>query len=291
MRVKFLSWGGCLLLLSCLTGPVWALGMEDFGNKPLNAGNFQEWPGIMPVVNDTHRVYHYWVNGSEACFYQGDTAAVNAALKHFAATPEKVHEVVLLPGPAEINSFMKDKTFKFNWKLQMVGGIAKHMASRDQGAQIWNEHPILTIYIGGEIQFDQLQIPKGVVVLEQADLEKRYARALSSTDRTVRGWSTGYLATVNRYSESNMNAIAKLLQDEQNWVRLNAAGALATYGWQAKPLLPALREALQTEDEQLKTRVQQTIERIEQAPDESAAAKARQAKLDQIHEYCAGLKK
>ena len=32
MRVKFLSWGGCLLLLGCLTGPVWALGMEDFGN-------------------------------------------------------------------------------------------------------------------------------------------------------------------------------------------------------------------------------------------------------------------
>lgn len=291
MRFWLMSLSGCLLVLGSLPASVWALGMEDIGNKPLNAANFQEWPGIMPVVNDEHRVYHFWVNGSEACFYQGDTAAVNAALKHFAATKEKVHEVVLLPGPAEISSFQKDKTFKYNWKLQMVGGIAKHMASKDQGAQIWNEHPMLTIYVGNEIQLDRLQIPEGVVVLEQADLEKRYARALASTDRTVRGWSTGHLAAMNRYSESNMNAIAKLLQDEQDWVRLNAAGALAAYGRQAKPLLPALRAALQTEDERLKTRVKQTIERIEQAPDESAAAKAQQGKLAKIHAYCEGLKK
>ena len=54
-----------LVLIACC-GPARALGTEDFGNAPLNAANYTDWPGIMPVVNHPSRVYHWWVNGNES---------------------------------------------------------------------------------------------------------------------------------------------------------------------------------------------------------------------------------
>ncbi|MEQ9065931.1 MAG: HEAT repeat domain-containing protein, partial [Gimesia chilikensis] len=263
MRVKFLSWGGCLLLLSCLTGPVWALGMEDFGNKPLNAGNFQEWPGIMPVVNDPHRVYHTWVNGNEHCYYRGDTEALNAALKRFAATPEKVHEVILLPGPAEIRSFRKEKSVTYNWSLHLVGGIAKAMLEKTQENGFWSKYPVLTVYVGETIRLNQLKIPAGCKVLQLADLEKRYLQGLSSSDPTVQGMSLGSLAMLNPYSERNLKAIAKLLDESNSRIQIHTVRMLAEFGRLAKPVLPALQAALKTEDGQLRTQLEETIEAIE----------------------------
>ncbi|MCA9014282.1 MAG: HEAT repeat domain-containing protein [Planctomycetaceae bacterium] len=282
---------GILLYLGSLPSHAWALGEEDFGNKPLNDGNFKAWPGIMPVVNHPSRVYHRWVNGNEHCYFQGDTTTLNEVLQKFAATPEKVHEIVLRPGPATTSSFDQTKTMNFNWNLHLVGGIASVMSKKDQGALIWNKHPILTIYIGGAIELDKIKIPDNVTVLQLADMEQRYSKGLTSTDTTVRGWSTGELASLDPYNKRSMEAIAKLLQDKETWVRLNAAGALATFGKQAAPALPALREALNTDDQQLKTRIQQTIETIEKAPDKSAAEKQHRETLDKIRQFCKSLKK
>ncbi|MCR9229800.1 MAG: HEAT repeat domain-containing protein [bacterium] len=291
MRVKFLSWGGCLLLLSCLTGPVWALGMEDFGNKPLNAANFTDWPGIMPVVNDTHRVYHTWVNGNEHCYYRGDTKALNAALKRFAATPEKVHEVILLPGPAEIRSFRKEKSVTYNWSLHLVGGIAKAMLEKTQENGFWSKYPVLTVYVGETIRLDQLKIPAGCKVLQLADLEKRYLQGLSSSDPTVQGMSLGSLAMLNPYSERNLKAIAKLLDESNSRIQIHTVRMLAEFGRLAKPVLPALQAALKTEDGQLRTQLEETIQAIEAAPDRAAEAQAHRKLVEQIQGFCAGLER
>jgi hypothetical protein len=95
-----------LLILACWTpSRAWALGEEDFGNKPLNELNYQEWKGIVPVVNHSSRVYHTWVNGNEHFYYQGDVAALADCLKKFAAFPTPLHEVVLRPGPGTVKSF------------------------------------------------------------------------------------------------------------------------------------------------------------------------------------------
>lgn len=281
---------GILLTLCGITSHAWALGEEDFGNKPLNDANFKAWPGIMPVVNHPSRVYHRWVNGNEHCYFQGDTTTLNEVLQKFAATPEKVHEIVLRPGPATTSSFDQTKTMNFNWNLHLVGGIAGSMAKRDKGALIWNKHPMLTIYTGGAIELERLKIPDNVTVLQLSDLQQRYTQGFSSTDRTVRGWSAGHLASLDPYSKQNLAAITKLLQDQENWVRLNAAGALATFGEQATPLLPTLREALNTDDERLKKQIEQTIQTIEQAPDRSQEQKQFNESLVKISQFCKSLK-
>ncbi|QDT98860.1 HEAT repeat domain-containing protein [Gimesia aquarii] len=269
----------------------WALGEESFGNQPLNAANFQDWPGIVPVVNHESRVYHQWVNGNEYCFYRGNNESLNDVLKKFAATDEKVHEVVLRPGPAVVDSFNKSKTIHYHWNLHLVGGIAKMMTKKDQGANIWSKHPILTIYVGGNIQLDKIKIPKGVTILELADLEKRYSKGLKSTDTTVRGWSNGQLARLDPYNESNMKAIARLLGDDDKWVRLNAVGALAIFGKKAEPLLPTLQETLNTDDQQLKTRVKETIKKIEDAKDKTKAEKEHQEMVSKISQFRKSLAK
>lgn len=285
MRHVFLILLGFLLMLSSAPSRAWALGEESFGNQPLNAANFREWPGIAPVVNHESRVYHQWVNGNEYCYYRGNNESLNDVLQKFASTDEKVHEVVLRPGPAIAQSFNKSKTINYNWNLHLVGGIAKSLTKKDQGANIWSKHPILTIYVGGDIELDKIKIPKGVTVLELADLEKRYAKGLKSTDITVRGWSMGQLARLDPYSKSNMEAIAKLLKSEEMWVRLNAAGALATFGKTAEPLLPNLREALNTDDKRLKTRIKETIKKIEHAKDKSESEKEHQEMLAKISQF------
>ncbi|QDU53246.1 HEAT repeat domain-containing protein [Gimesia panareensis] len=291
MRCWLLRLSGCLLLLVSLSTPVWALGEEDFGNKPLNAANFKDWPGIMPVVNDPHRVYHTWVNGNEHCYYRGDTTALNAALTHFAATPEKVHEVILLPGPVEVGSLLKAKTVTYNWSLHLVGGIAKAVAEKSQEEGFWSKYPVLTVYVGDTIQLDQLKLPQGVKVLELADLEARYLKGLSSADPTVRGLSMGSLAVLNPFSKRNMKAIAALMNDPNSWFRLNSVGALAEFGRLARSELPALRAALKTEDGHLRTRIEKTIEAIETAPDRTLAAKRHRELQLKIHQYCERLGK
>ncbi|MFK7778506.1 MAG: HEAT repeat domain-containing protein [Gimesia sp.] len=286
MRLVPLFLMSALLTLGSIPSFSWALGIEDFGNKPLNAVHFQNWPGMMPVVNDKNRVYHRWTNGNEACFYRGNTAALNDALQKFADSNGKVHEVVLRPGPASVNSFMKSRTMDYNWNLHLVGGIARAMSQKDQGAHLWSKHPILTVYVGGEIQLNKIKVPKGITLLQLADLERRYTKGLTSTDITVRGRSTGKLARLDPYSTPSMEAIAKLLPSKEKWVRRNAAGALATFGKQATPALPALREALNTDDKQLKARIQQTIDTIEKGPDNSVAKKQHQEMVAKINQFC-----
>src|SRR5205085_315992 len=73
-----------------------ALGTETFCNEEC----YQEWPNVTSVINNTNRVYQYWVNGGEEFFFQGSTEALNEALQRFALVRADVHEIILLPGPA-----------------------------------------------------------------------------------------------------------------------------------------------------------------------------------------------
>ena len=92
-----------------------ALGTETFGNRPLNDRSCeQEWPNIASIIDDTNRVYQYWVNGGEGLFFKGNTEALNKALQRFALVQTDVHEVVLLPGPATVSSLMRDKEFDYD---------------------------------------------------------------------------------------------------------------------------------------------------------------------------------
>src|SRR5437764_8147461 len=110
-----------LILIACC-GAARALGTEDFENAPLNAANYTDWPGIMPVVNHASRVYHWWVNGNEEFYYRGDVAALNDALAKFGEAGSPGREVVLRPGPGVTHSFDGKQQIEFGWDLHLIGG-------------------------------------------------------------------------------------------------------------------------------------------------------------------------
>jgi hypothetical protein len=160
-RVYLVAALAMALLGSWLAQQAFALATETKGNAPLSEKNYTEWPGIMPLVNDKARVYQRWVNGNERFFFKGTTKKLNVALAHFARVGVKNHVVVLRPGPAVQQSF--DKTaIPYNWDLHVIGGIARSRANDNIEDLEWQKDPVLTIYVGGDIDLSKIEIPKGV---------------------------------------------------------------------------------------------------------------------------------
>ncbi len=247
------------------------LGEEHFGNEPLAEANFADWPGIVPVVNDSSRVYHSWVNGDESCYYSGSIEALNACLRRFAEVKLPIREVVVRPGPGRTESF-HGKPIGFRWQLHLVGGIARHMTGLDQGAKVWSDHPILHIFVDEVIRPEAIQFPEGVTVTGLDSLKARYIEALSSTDLTVRGWACEHVVAADRYDDESAKAVAALLEDKEPWVRLNAALALPGFGSRAQFALPALAAAGATEDAQLAQAARQAAIDIQAAKENEQAA-------------------
>jgi hypothetical protein len=97
---------------------------EQFGNA-LVPGYLGVAHGLLPLVNDSHRVYLRNVDSDRSgyflsCYFAGDTAAVHAALRQFAAV-ERGLDVVLLPGPREVTSFDGKRKLSADWELHIPG--------------------------------------------------------------------------------------------------------------------------------------------------------------------------
>lgn len=256
-----------LSVVCCLNGRAFALGEETFGNAPLNEQNYRDWPGVMPLVNYQARVYHSWVNGNEHFRYKGTVAELNECLANFAKLKAKTREVLLRPGPGGGKSF-HGKEVPHDWALHINGGISKHVTTLDKGDQVWSVDPVLTIYVGGDIELEKIEFPDGVTLVDAPTVAKRVAAGMTaSTDKTVRGWGNGQLAQLDPYSAENAKTIAGMLDDADDWVRLNAAGSLGFLGRTAEPHLPALRKLLDSPDAALAERARETIAAIEAAPD------------------------
>lgn len=133
------------------------------------------------------------------------------------------------------------------------------MTTLDQGSKVWSKSPTMTVCVGGGINLEKIEVSKGFSIVDLADLSRRYREALASKDKTVRGWGAGQLAHLDPYDAENLTAVARLLKDDDDWVRLNAVGALALFGKKAGPVLPTLREMLNSQDKQLTARIENTF--------------------------------
>lgn len=280
----------CLFPYLTFNSHCFAWATQRIGNAPFHEVNYKDWPGIMPVINHTTRVYQVWVNGNENFYYRGATADLNDCLKKFADTPAEVREVLIRPGPGKTKTFDGDAV-PYDWQLSIIGGISKHLTTLDRGSKIWSKHPTLIVYIGDRITLSKIQIPEGLKVIEIRDLKKRYHQGLLSSDKTVRGWGAGRLARLDPYDNANLERIIKLLKDDDQWVRLNAVGALTYFGRKARPAIPALKECSKTANEQLKTYIDKSIRQIENAKDKTTLEKQHKILLRRIHNFVKALRK
>jgi len=165
----------CTTLLVPMTGNhAWGLGMEEFGNRKLSPRNYESWPGLAEVVNDSHRVYQNWVNGDEHCYYRSDTEALNATLQRFSEAKLAIHQVVLLPGPGEAKTF-DGENVPCDWRLHILGGIARTRAKREKdGKGIVGVHPTIYVFVSKRVDLKKLDIPDGVKLLGNKQLRERY---------------------------------------------------------------------------------------------------------------------
>ena len=260
------------------------LGTESFGKEEFSELNYTTWPKIMPLVNSPNRVYHWWVNGSEGFFYQGDTASLNIALRQFAAIQSERLTVVLRPGPGTTRTLDGKKTIEFAWNMELTGGISRHMTKMQFGSEIWDPNPRLSIYVDEHFDLSQLHFPQGVQVLQITDLEKRYIKCLQSSDESVRGWSCAYIAHLNPYNVESMRKIVAMLKDDDDWVKLNAAGALSHYEVFADEVIAEL-VAMITDDEKLQQRIQLTIEKLRESKTDPKAQENFLHTQNAIHKF------
>ena len=121
-----------------------------------------------------------------------------------------------------------------------MDGIAGHLTTLEKGDQVWNKHPRLTIHVGSDIDLAKLEIPAGrEALLNVSDLSARVRQGTESKDKTVRGWCAGVIAHLDARDAKNQAAIEGLLKDDDDWVRLNAAGSIPLFGAKAKSAIPA----------------------------------------------------
>lgn len=277
------------LLMLVLPVAAWGAGEEHLGNDPVSGQDYETPEGLLVALNNRNRVYRRWVNGNEKFFYRGDTIALNAFLEDFSKIKSDRLEVVLRPGPAETTTFDQETKIKYDWQLHIVGGIAAHMSKSDLGSHVWPTHPIVSVYTGGRIQLSNMEVPKNVKLLQLSDLRDRYAKSLKSTNQNVRGWTCGEIAKLDRYDAKAMTLIASMLKDEEGWVRMNAVGALKTYGAKAKPLMEKLQAANQDGDDRLRSRIETAIEEIGNATHDSKTESNHLKMVLAIQKYCTDL--
>ncbi len=272
-------------LLFCFGADLWALATEDIGNKPLHEINYQDWPGIMPVINHSSRVYHLWVNGHETFYYHGNIEALNDHLKEFSRTGFESLELLIRPGPSSPIKTFKDIEISFGWEMELMGGISKSLTTEDLGFKIWSPYPLITIYVSDEQTLTSLEIPPKVIALELSDLKSRYVEGLSSKENHVRGWGAGRLARLDPYDTNSMNTIALLLKDEEWWVRLCVIGALKSFGPKAQPLIPQIQACADTDQERLRKRANEAVKNIQSAKANEMKEKQHNKLLNLIHKY------
>jgi hypothetical protein len=292
MRCALFALCAVLLLASSFAPATsFALGTEEFGDEELSSANYTEWPGLFELASDKTRVYSNWVNGHENFYFKGNTDQLNEALKEFAAIKIDKHEVLIRPGPGKAHSFNSERILDCNWNVEVYGGISKHVVGKEKGASFWSVDPVLTIWIGGDIDLAKIKVPGGVTVVGVNEKAARARAGLDSKDQTVRGWGSSVLAEMNPYDPQNVAAVEKLLKDEVNWVRLCAAGTVQRFGAQAKSAIPLLKEAEKSDDEQLKKAAADAITAIEAAKADDAAAKAFDEAVKKIAQFQEGLRK
>lgn len=196
-----------------------ALATDEIGNAPLNELNYTEWKGIMPLVNDKARVYQVWVNGNEYFYFKGNTKTLNAALATFAKVEVKNHVVVLRPGPIERRAIRDKSLIQFNWELHVIGGIARERATDDIEDLEWQKDPVLTIYIGGGIDLDKLEIPEDVTLRAasgQSEEAKKDEATQKKIEEFVKQRKTSTAAS-DASANVSTNAPAIALDEDEVW--------------------------------------------------------------------------
>jgi hypothetical protein len=174
----------CVAAMLTLTAPTpsRALIMVGRGNTPVSDVG---WPaGTLDVANLKTRVGWYEgppFGGGEWCFlYRGDLAALNEALKAFAAIRAPALQIVLHDGPAN-NTFLGDEKdpksdTHYDWSFTVWVPASWHRLYNDPRSTFMADQPNfrqpvapprIDVYVTPKLDWKKVAVPEGVQVVDQ----------------------------------------------------------------------------------------------------------------------------
>ena len=196
-----------LTALFCCFAPAVCFGLAFCisGNEPQSSANYSDWPGLVDVVNDPSRECLCWCNGDERLWYRGDTETLNRVLSEFAEIEGVDPHVVILPGPGQILT-RDGAEVPCDWRLRVVGGIARARCNQYEPNAVWDTRPTLTIFLTDRLNLDELTVPAGIAVSQWKDLCERYEAALHNDNEPTRKQAEQLLENLNTIANQEGDA-------------------------------------------------------------------------------------
>jgi hypothetical protein len=167
-----------LLLVLLIARPAWALRFGALGNSPLDAQ--PGWPeGAAAVFNPQGRIAYWELNGQWKSECRGDAEAFSKVVANFALIKAEGKKLILHDGVGKsywVQAVQKDGDAKVDWiftvwqadlwrQWQGIGRPAGTEPPKPPPPQI-------DVYCGGNLNVDDVDIPEGIVVVDQR-LESR----------------------------------------------------------------------------------------------------------------------
>ncbi|MGB7345413.1 MAG: hypothetical protein WBD20_14460 [Pirellulaceae bacterium] len=127
-----------------------AIAFEKFGPESASKHptvDQPRWPvHFIELVKHSSRVYAVEVNGSESLYFEAKANGFQELIDLFAQSRMRDYEVWIKPGPKNVQSLMKKRTFDFNVNVSMPSPFARTLDhSRGESERTYD--PTLTIYV------------------------------------------------------------------------------------------------------------------------------------------------
>lgn len=180
MKIESRRWIWAVVGIALLVASrnAFALGSDHPNDRPVTGST--NWPkGLERLVNATNRFHGVFVNAADTFFYSGSASELTAFLHDYSQLEGvEMRRLILHDGIGEAKSPW-DKTGRVcDWKLyacpkswHSIGALSKQGTNSVNTLQKAAEDPgyIVEVHFwtGGRIALDEVEIPKGVVVLKE----------------------------------------------------------------------------------------------------------------------------
>lgn len=278
---------GCFLAVTLFAGgAVFALGEFTCGNRPLNAANYTKWAGIINVINNSHRVYHSWVNGNEDSWFSGTTDDINSAMDEYWRSELESYQIILLPNPGPIATCDSVKV-KCNWRLHVMGGITAAYFKREKdSSNVYDLNPTLYVYVDDASQLKSLRFPSGALLLSPADIRERCLKGVKEGSNTTRGYAASLLASIDSHTPESARIIAGLLDAKDANLSAMAIYSLSQFGANAQGQLETLQKHKPENDNNSK-QLAELLKSIKEAKPRAEADQKTRELVAQIDKFVA----
>lgn len=165
--------------------PAWAIRFGAMGNSPIDAQ--PGWPeGAAAVFNARQRIAYWELNGQWTSDCRGDAEGFNRVLEKFAQVDAERKEIVVHDGVSTsdwVGAVAPDADAQVDWKFVVwQPEIWKMWQGVRPGAKVGPPpSPRIDVYVGGNINWDDVVVPEGIDV----DDQRLEAHGFTLADGTV----------------------------------------------------------------------------------------------------------